>query len=232
MLGRICLLLGSICLVLCLIEVNGSLETTTVTTTLTTMNMNSIELQEIRNEQFAILLEQYQAATAWQCCRICPMNHLLEIDQLFGNTPPPVRRYDDPVPTRTVFMETQQQIAEAVTVTEDDDDEALAAGNCCNVCADGQRASTVSADPPESSTPPGVRKHGYHVPLAHLKFQKAVRPPLPPCCPYCKEEHLSEAYSNVVRPSKMAPLPYLQRKDKYSGRSKTILRRRNKNKKK
>jgi hypothetical protein len=68
-----------------------------------------------------ILAIAVQDASAWSCCRVCPQHHLLEIDQLFGSTPPPVRRYDEPS-----FLELAAEFAARQDLS--------LGSNCCNIC--------------------------------------------------------------------------------------------------
>ena len=168
------------------------------------------------------MLELRGGVAAWSCCRVCPQNHLLEIDQLFGSTPPPVRRYDDPQPTPGVvkFIEQETEIRtrpttfleEAARVAMGDEP------NCCNICATGQSPNPqneAASEIPAGSD--GVRREGIRAPFKNLQFSLS-RVPLPPCCPYCRENHLNEAFNLVVPPISMRPLPYIAKKDKYSGK--------------
>jgi hypothetical protein len=148
------------------------------------------------------LVELKNGAYAWQCCRVCPQNHILEIDQMFGSTPPPVRRYDDPQPVASTFLE---QAAALMDVGDE-------GNNCCNVCPTGLAANAAAQTHASIPKPlPGggqsKRPVGYVAPLQNLKFSLS-RVPLPPCCPYCREASMDEAFNLAVRqPKKMRPLP-------------------------
>ena len=132
------------------------------------------------------------------CCRVCPQNHLLEIDQLFGATPPPIRRYDDADPVARSFIQ--------AVANEHMEAESNSGSNCCNVCPTGQNGGAAGAADSAPKGAAGVRRAGIAAPLSNLQFTSR-RVPLPPCCPYCREQHLDEPYSDVVRPEKLRGLP-------------------------
>ena len=151
---------------------------------------------------------QFRTSTgAWTCCRVCPQHHLLEMDQMFGSVPPS-RRYDeqDEVPQSRSFL----HMAAAVAAKKGPRD-----AECCNVCPTGLSPGFIPVGGPAPPAAPvgasGVRREGISAPLANLQFNMG-RIPLPPCCPYCREQHMDEPFSDVVKQDKTRALPARSRR--------------------
>jgi hypothetical protein len=79
----------------------------------------------------------------------------------------------------------------------------------------GRDATTETPDPAWIKDN-SKRKGGIKAPLQNLKFN-LKRVPLPPCCPFCRESHLDEGFSQVVKREPLRDLPTLKTTDAYAG---------------